>query len=96
MGPIILVIAKPLHDRIVSNILPLLIGLCLMPQPVIKEVLLPLDPLESCRSTLPVPNYSGHSRIAREPEQRMNVIGHQQEEFAPPVSNFVISLCCEE
>jgi hypothetical protein len=89
--PFIVVCAQALHHRVVSNVVPFFVGVASRAQAVVKETLLPLDALEPSRATFPVTKRCRHSRVGRKCRDRVHMIWHQQKQFAPPMTELVVT-----
>jgi len=96
MRPIFLRETEAFHHRISANITPLFICFSVVTNTVVKIICLPLHALKARCAALPVANYRGHSRFCWEDKHGMHMIGHDQEEIAPPVTKLVITLCCNQ
>lgn len=72
--------------------MPLLVRFGLITNPVIEEIFLPLHTLKPGRAALPVADHYRHPGFTRKAKQSMHMIGHQQDQLAPPMTEIVITL----
>ena len=91
MEPIFLACTKSFHDGIAPDVVPFLQAFVRMANAMIKVIILPADAVKSRGSPLPVTNGRRHARLRRKANQGMQMIGHQQEQLAPPSAKFVIA-----
>jgi hypothetical protein len=82
--PIVFRGAQLFHHRIQPDVMPCFLTLLRVPDAVVEEVLLPSDPVQPCRRPLPIARCHRQPRLARTGHQGVQVIRHEQHQFAPP------------
>jgi len=88
-NPIFNALAQFLTNGIHKDIAGLFVQFVLIAQTMIKEVALPFDSVFDRDKFFPVCNHSFHSRLARERDDGVQMVGHQQTKTAMP-NEFVV------
>jgi len=89
-GPLFGALAQTLPNRVLEDIIGLRAGFVVIAQAVIEEVPLPVDALSSREIPLPICDGALQARLARESDDAMQMIGHQQHQPAMPQQVSVI------
>ena len=82
--------AQALHDRIVPNVTGLEFVLTLIANAVIEKIVLPDDSEGANLPCLPPANDNRHSGGRGKTQERVPMIGHEQDQMAAPQPFFVI------
>ena len=90
--PIFRSLAQPFPNRIHENVTRFLFEFVMISQAVIEKIALPTDAELSRHEFFPVPHSRLHSRFAREGNDRMQMIRHQQAQAAVPDESLVVEL----
>ena len=88
--PIVFLCTEIFCDGIAANVVPRFARFFFVAQAVVEISLLPPHPLKARRAALPISDGFRHRPLARKGQHRVRMIGHEQEQSAPPVPQRVI------
>jgi hypothetical protein len=91
MRPIVAGGAEAPYHWVSADVIPGLSRFPVGTKPVIEVPVLPLHALITRRAPLPVPDDNGHAWRRRKREDRVQVVGHEQRQFAIPMAEVVKS-----